>query len=80
MTNAKLADHVVNVYSSRYDDAITPRIELEAGDTVLTPEYPDAREWSSFRRRMVEAGLDLRWDEHVDCQLGDIYTLVQVKD
>lgn len=72
------ADWIVGDYTARYDDAMTPRVELEAGEHVLAPEQPDGREWAAFRRRMHDAGLELRWCEHVSPEAGDLYELVEV--
>ena len=76
---AATADHNLNAYTSRYDDATTPRVELAAGESVLSLEQGDGREWDAFQRRMREAGLRLEWDEYVSAEHGDLYELVEAE-
>lgn len=46
----------VDAYTAQYDDAITPRIELQIGDTVKFPmdATPDGREQDAFFRRLSD--------------------------
>lgn len=81
-TTCTVNTYAVSSYTAQFDDAVTPRVELEAGDIYRIPEDPDGtgmtadgREWSAFSRRMRDAGLRGEYSHTAD--VWDYYNLVR---
>lgn len=85
-TQRSNAEYTIDNYTGQFQDAITPRVVPEAGETYRVPEdvlgtgqTADGREWGDFSRRCREAGLDLGHYSHTEGG-WDYYDLVEADD
>jgi hypothetical protein len=75
-TEHPASEYTVDSYTATWDAAMNSRPTLRAGDTVLTREDCDAREWDAFRRCLREDGVALQFDGHDEDTGLDTYDVV----